>query len=1175
MLQLPRLSGSVQLPRLSGSLTHSQQRQLRVFKEKIQFSPPLEEVKQSCYNELGEVFGTSAGTSAGKAAGTASVSLQFQLLHVHVTHLSMPKDSLTPGCEVVMLSPGKFSPYLSIKDNQYSFENKLKPTVSFLFGTDAVGQSICVKTIGFKPFVYVEIPKTSGFSQWCESIYHDCLQTLRLSKSALTVEVEWRHRAYGWVASLKNPSQRRLFPFVKFKCVNDNVRSAITKWLQKKKLDVSENQVSTSAQLMAELGLRSSAWVSVKSFVPCSLDQRQTYCQIECEAPLDALMFFEKEDIPPLLLLAFDIECNSTTGAFPDAKVDQVIYIGLTFWRHGLSEPVGRIMLVLGSCSKVPDTLVLSFDNEVEMIHAFRDIIVYYTDPDIVTGYNISGFDCAFLDDRLKTLCGVVDYQRTRFSFGSRLIGLHEPIHRYTKTSAAMGENEIVEFIMTGRMVIDMYMWMKINKKLTSYSLDFVSQLYVPQCTGKVKLVKPMWSVMCVDELLHGMKQEPRYLELPGIAPLLSQLELHTEEAYACWGEVNILGHENRQKAEAIEERFSQLFGVLITTLVSELNTLNDTLAVPLEPSEFVSNAFENCLTSCGDNNYKKMFAMYKLTDDDRANIAYYCAVDCDLTLHLMHKLAVIPDTVLMSRVTQTLLADISARGQQIKVFNQIYRFCHENQFVMNMRDSGWDTNAEFQGATVLPPTPNYYQDPIATLDFASLYPSIMQAHNLCFSTVILEEPEKHNDLISTSTYDIGNQKATFVNNETTKGILPSILQNLLSARKQAKKDMEAAADPFQQQIHNSRQLALKISANSMYGFTGVQKNGMYSCLWVANTVTLTGRGMIETTKNFVEANYPGVQVIYGDTDSVMCRFHRNSPLLEQLSTEEELMPRVFEVAEDMSKKASALFKAPNKLEFEKVYYPYLLIGKKNYVGMKYEGSPTKEPKMDAKGIEIVRRDKIAILRNTLKEILYLSLQCKNYEKAYGLLEDMVRKFVTGSITVDDVMTSKSLKSEYKSEMQPQLQVVKKMNLRKAFGVPRVGDRVPFVIIENSAEANMSLRAEHPDYAKRHNLTLDRLYYLTLVETALLRVLHHLPMPSLNHLFSNAKAELSRRILCIHDVTQFCTVSAVTQMVRNSAPKRKMEECKQTTLTGASPPKKSKKQNKKVTNQGSLLMFFK
>ena len=242
---------------------------------------------------------------------------------------------------------------------------------------------------------------------------------------------------------------------------------------------------------------------------------------------------------------------------------------------------------------------------------------------------------------------------------------------------------------------------------------------------------------------------------------------------------------------------------------------------------------------------------------------------------------------------------------------------------------------------------------------------------------------------------------------------------------------------------------------------------------------------------------------------------------------------------------------------------------------MKYEGSPTKAPKMDAKGIEIVRRDKIAILRNTLKDILYLCLQQRDYERAFGLLDEMVRKFVTGSITVDDVVTSKSLKSAYKSEKQPQLIVVRKMVKRKAFGVPRVGDRVPYVILENASEPNMSLRAEHPEYANRNGLKLDRLYYLELVETALLRVLQYFPFPiPMELLFAQAKAELSRRVLNIQSVTAFLTSGPCTSTLKRKAV---APVAVHTTLTGAPAPAPAKKAKKKKTasSQGSLLQYEK
>jgi DNA polymerase delta subunit 1 len=72
--------------------------------------------------------------------------------------------------------------------------------------------------------------------------------------------------------------------------------------------------------------------------------------------------------------------------------------------------------------------------------------------------------------------------------------------------------------------------------------------------------------------------------------------------------------------------------------------------------------------------------------------------------------------------------------------------------------------------------------------------------------------------------------------------------------------------------VLEGRQLALKISANSVYGFTGATV-GQLPCLEISASVTSFGRQMIERTKNCVEKLYPGSQVIYGDTDSVMVKF--------------------------------------------------------------------------------------------------------------------------------------------------------------------------------------------------------------------------------------------------------------------------------------------------------------
>merc|ERR1712226_1541960 len=94
-----------------------------------------------------------------------------------------------------------------------------------------------------------------------------------------------------------------------------------------------------------------------------------------------------------------------------------------------------------------------------------------------------------------------------------------------------------------------------------------------------------------------------------------------------------------------------------------------------------------------------------------------------------------------------------------------------------------------------------------------------------------------------------------FVKSSVRRGLLPEILQDLLSARKKAKKDLKKETDPLKKRVLDGRQLALKISANSVYGFTGAQV-GKLPCLEISSSVTGFGRQMIEQTKQYVEENY-------------------------------------------------------------------------------------------------------------------------------------------------------------------------------------------------------------------------------------------------------------------------------------------------------------------------------
>ena len=194
------------------------------------------------------------------------------------------------------------------------------------------------------------------------------------------------------------------------------------------------------------------------------------------------------------------------------------------------------------------------------------------------------------------------------------------------------------------------------------------------------------------------------------------------------------------------------------------------------------------------------------------------------------------------------------------------------------------------------------------------------------------------------------------MNQKVKKGLLPLILEELIAARKRARQELAKATDPFVKAVLDGRQLALKISANSVYGFTGAQV-GQLPCLPISSSVTAYGREMIEATREYVLKRYNKAngytydsQVIYGDTDSVMVKF--GVPTIEE----------AMKLGKDAADYVTQYFVQPIKLEFEKVYCPYLLMNKKRYAGLLWT-KPEKFDKLDAKGIETVRRDNCGLVR--------------------------------------------------------------------------------------------------------------------------------------------------------------------------------------------------------------------
>ncbi|KAL2657266.1 hypothetical protein AAZV13_04G171100 [Glycine max] len=457
---------------------------------------------------------------------------------------------------------------------------------------------------------------------------------------------------------------------------------------------------------------------------------------------------------------------------------------------------------------------------------------------------------------------------------------------------------------------------------------------------------------------------------------------------------------------------------------------------------------------------------------ETRRRLAVYCLKDAYLPQRLLDKLMFIYNYVEMARVTGVPISFLLSRGQSIKVLSQLLRKARQKNLVIPNAKQAGSEQGTFEGATVLEARAGFYEKPIATLDFASLYPSIMMAYNLCYCTLVIPEDARKLNIPPESVNRTPSGE-TFVKSNLQKGILPEILEELLTARKRAKADLKEAKDPLEKAVLDGRQLALKISANSVYGFTGATI-GQLPCLEISSSVTSYGRQMIEHTKKIVEDKFTTVngyehnaEVIYGDTDSVMVQFG--------VSAVEEAMNLGREAAEYIS----GTFTKPIKLEFEKVYYPYLLISKKRYAGL-FWTKPDNFDKMDTKGIETVRRDNCLLVKNLVNDCLHKILIDRDIPGAVQYVKNAISDLLMNRMDLSLLVITKGLTKtgdDYEVKAA-HVELAERMRKRDAATAPNVGDRVPYVIIKAAKGAKAYEKSEDPIYVLENNIPIDPQYYL-------------------------------------------------------------------------------------------------
>uniref|UniRef100_A0A6C0JJ24 DNA-directed DNA polymerase n=1 Tax=viral metagenome TaxID=1070528 RepID=A0A6C0JJ24_9ZZZZ len=823
--------------------------------------------------------------------------------------------------------------------------------------------------------------------------------------------------------------------------------------------------------------------------------------------------------------------CNK----FPELKGDEVTFIGSTFLRYGETEPYLNHCIVVGDCDDVDGAVIESVITEKDLLLKWTETI-QRENPDIIIGYNIFGFDYEFmfrraeqngcelefllLSKKKNELCAkeknnkipdseVNDQDDLEINNSKSRVEIEN-----TKLVIASGEYDLRFFKMTGRLQIDMYAYFRRDFNLASYKLDDVAGEFISDNIKKI---------VCTEHPKFGEVTELYSQNLMGLHVgdfIHIGFVGFTSDYYKDGKKFRILDIEKGREDPDTKATFNVIL---------------------ISGHEHIDSAKPIKWTMAKDDvTPQDIFRLANGDSSDRAIVAKYCIQDCNLVHHLMNKIDVITGYVEMSSICSVPISFLVFRGQGIKLTSYVAKKCREKDTLMPDIEKSGEMDG-YEGAIVLPPKCSMYMDnPVACVDYASLYPSSMISQNYSHDSKVWSKEydlEGNQIKVTGQTDASGNfmydnmpgfqyidmefdtfkyirktptskaektkagkivcRWAQFPDNK--KGVMPSILEELLKARAFTRKLIKTTKDPFMQNILDKRQLGYKVTANSLYGQCGSRTSTFYE-KDVAAATTATGRMMITYAKRMIEEVYGDLvynttcngavkckaEYVYGDTDSVFFTFNLENPNTGEKIRGKPALEATIEIAQDVAALCTRYLKPPMELTYEKTLMPFILLSKKRYVGMLYETDANKG-KLKFMGLSLKRRDSCDYLKDVYGGILKILMDTKRentIKVAIDYLNDCLQELVNGNVPMDKLMITKALRSDYKNPATIAHKVLAdRIAKRDPGNKPKPGDRmkfVHFVCAESSGKkALQGEKIETPEFILQNNLQIDYNHYIT------------------------------------------------------------------------------------------------
>tara|TARA_B100000900_G_scaffold371407_1_gene350610 strand:- start:1569 stop:5540 length:3972 start_codon:yes stop_codon:yes gene_type:complete len=812
---------------------------------------------------------------------------------------------------------------------------------------------------------------------------------------------------------------------------------------------------------------------------------------------------------------------------------DPVIQIGTVFHKYGDNEPYDRSIVVMGPkedmeeseiCSDLNGINVYRCKNERELLLKWKDLILKHN-PDYITGYNIFGFDFDYIIKRVEKIfkCTHKNCKYNHFT---------QSKHHHHKCDSH-------SFYRLGRLMKkrDYDLYNNINLLETTDSRSIQSVYFQHSSKKCCTVTKRLGG----NNDKEGEKDNDfaqntlKYINMDGRIIFDVQNEVKKGTSLDSYKLDNVSSHFMRGKI-ITKQTFNN--STWITT--NNLGNLKDgdyiSISITTKYGEMKHNNGEKyIIINVGDNkihikgllNYKKKYgdnfvkAEWCLAKDDispqelfdahkvldpvegpkgRAKIAKYCIMDCELCIHLLLLLDFIPNNMGMASVCFVPQPYIFLRGQGIKVQSLVTKYSNDNDIrvpSLKQFNEELDDNSGFEGAIVLDPvarasTGLYLEDPIAVLDYASLYPTSIKEKNLSHDTYfgeyndvkdkldglgwvekvdynrikykdyvyetkpgtsvvekkeVLNEDGTHKEIDCVFISDTGKTKK--------KGIINVVVSALLEQRSLTKKLLKKEKNEDKKKVLDGYQLAYKLTANSVYGQLGA-KTSSISFKKVAACTTAIGRERIYDAERLVmdwarDNKKLPPEVVYGDTDSIFVKFNRKDK--GKTYKDKEALAYCIQCGKDAGEYITEHLhkegKAPQDLEYEKTFWPFILISKKRYTGDKYEFTADETPKRTSMGLVTKRRDNAPIVKYVFGNLINKFMYDRNLNKTLDWLKHMLKKIIDGKEHISMFILSKTLNSYYKNPQSiPHKVLADRIGERDPGNKPKANDRIPYAYVE-------------------------------------------------------------------------------------------------------------------------------